>query len=92
MAGVETANFLSRADYRPQLIVLDPPRTGARELIPMILKLRPSALIYVSCDLATVRRDMESLWAGGYRVDRVKAFDFFPNTHHVELVARAVLT
>jgi 23S rRNA (uracil1939-C5)-methyltransferase len=92
MAGVETANFLRRADYRPQLLVLDPPRTGARELIPMILKLRPSAVIYVSCDLATVRRDMESLGAGGYRVDRVKAFDFFPNTHHVELVARAVLT
>jgi 23S rRNA (uracil1939-C5)-methyltransferase len=49
-------------------------------------------VIYVSCDLATLARDLRALCAGGYIIAEIRAFDFFPNTHHVEVVAHAVLT
>jgi tRNA/tmRNA/rRNA uracil-C5-methylase (TrmA/RlmC/RlmD family) len=46
----------------------------------------------VSCDVATLVRDLRMLCAEKYRIEGVRAFDFFPNTHHVEIVAAAVLT
>jgi 23S rRNA (uracil1939-C5)-methyltransferase len=72
--------------------LLDPPRTGAAELMEPILRLRPARVVYVSCDVATLARDLRMLCTEKYRVTRVCAFDFFPNTHHVEIVAGAVLT
>lgn len=92
MKAIDTAQFLARARYQPELIVLDPPRTGARELMGMIARLRPAAVLYVSCDLATLARDLAALSKYRYRLARVRAFDFFPNTHHVESAVRMVLT
>ena len=88
----ETAQFLLRAGYRTQLLILDPPRAGAAELTAPMLKLRPERIIYVSCDVATLARDLKALRGGGYRLNFVRGFDFFPNTHHAEVVAEAVLT
>ena len=92
MEARELAAFLHRARSRPEIVLLDPPRTGAAELIEPILRLRPARVVYVSCDVATLARDLRMLCASNYRVERVRAFDFFPNTHHIEVAACAVLT
>jgi 23S rRNA (uracil1939-C5)-methyltransferase len=68
-------------------LLLDPPRAGAEDnTIDGILALRPQQISYVSCDPATLARDLKGLTAGGYRLDAVAAFDMFPQTHHVETV------
>ncbi|HYL58195.1 MAG TPA: RsmD family RNA methyltransferase [Candidatus Acidoferrales bacterium] len=92
MKASATADFLHRARYRPDLVILDPPRTGALDLMPSIARLRAPAIIYVSCDVTTLARDLASLSRAGYKLNRVRAFDFFPNTHHVEIAAHALLT
>ncbi len=92
MRATETAAFLLRARYHPATVILDPPRAGAPDLIDPIAKLGARVLIYVSCNLTTLARDLRALQARGYRLERLRGFDFFPNTHHVELVAHAVLT
>lgn len=92
MKAAETARFFERAHYRPDLVIIDPPRTGALELMDAVAKLRPRAVIYVSCDTATLVRDLQSLRTNGYEISRVQAFDFFPNTHHAEVAVHALLT
>ena len=92
MKATETAAFLLRARYRPATVILDPPRAGAPDLMDPIAKLGARAVIYVSCNLTTLARDLRALAARGYRLENLRAFDFFPNTHHAEIVARAVLT
>lgn len=68
-------------------LLLDPPRTGAESrVIAGILHLKPQKLCYVSCDPATLARDLKKLLAGGYTLDSLAAFDMFPQTHHVETV------
>ena len=92
MAAAELAQFLLRARYRPDVVIMDPPRSGARDLIEPLMRMRAARVIYVSCDVATLARDLRALCADGYRIAALRAFDFFPNTHHVEVVAHAVLT
>jgi 23S rRNA (uracil1939-C5)-methyltransferase len=70
-------------------LLLDPPRTGCENRdIAGILALRPTQISYVSCDPATLARDLKKLTAADYSLDSVAAFDMFPQTHHVETVAR----
>jgi 23S rRNA (uracil1939-C5)-methyltransferase len=70
-------------------VLLDPPRAGAEDgAIDDILALKPRHISYVSCDPATLARDLKGLIRGGYRLDSVEAFDLFPQTHHVETVVR----
>ncbi|MGC2757488.1 MAG: class I SAM-dependent RNA methyltransferase [Candidatus Binatus sp.] len=92
MKASATADFLHRARYRPEVIILDPPRTGALDLMEPIVKLRAPAVIYVSCDVTTLARDLRVLAGAGYKINRVRGFDFFPNTHHVEIAVHALLT
>lgn len=71
----------------PDFLLLDPPRTGAESrVIAGILKLKPQRISYVSCDPATLARDLKKLCAGGYTLDSIAAFDMFPQTHHVETI------
>jgi 23S rRNA (uracil1939-C5)-methyltransferase len=68
-------------------LLLDPPRVGAESrVIAGILILKPKKICYVSCDPATLARDLKKLTAGGYSIERMAAFDMFPQTHHVETV------
>jgi len=70
-------------------VLLDPPRAGAEStVIKGILNLTPKQISYVSCDPATLARDLKKLMAGGYRIQELAAFDMFPQTHHVETVVR----
>lgn len=75
----------------PDVVVLDPPRTGAgRQVMEAILALRPRAIVYVACDPAALARDVATATAQGWRLDRLRAFDAFPMTHHVECLATLV--
>jgi 23S rRNA (uracil1939-C5)-methyltransferase len=68
-------------------VLLDPPRAGAESVvIKGILDLGPKRISYVSCDPATLARDLKKLIAGGYAIDLIAGFDLFPQTHHVETV------
>ncbi len=74
---------------RPRVVVLDPPRSGAgREVVRELAELNPERICYVACDPAALARDTAFLADEGYRLDRLRAFDLFPQTHHVECVAR----
>ena len=71
------------------LVLLDPPRAGAESaVIKGIIDLHPLSISYVSCDPATLARDLKKLIAGGYVISAIAAFDLFPQTHHVETVVR----
>lgn len=73
---------------RADLVVLDPPRTGAgRAVVEQVAALRPRAVAYVACDPAALARDVAYARDAGYRLDGIRAFDAFPMTHHVECVA-----
>lgn len=77
--------------YRAATIVLDPPRSGAGKLVvSQIAGLCPAQVIYVACDPVALARDIAQFALKGYRLDGIRAFDLFPNTHHVEAVARLV--
>jgi 23S rRNA (uracil1939-C5)-methyltransferase len=75
------------ARKRPDLVVLDPPRTGAGKMVTRsLVELGARQLRYVSCDPATLARDIAPLTAAGYRIDAVHLFDHFPQTFHIESV------
>ena len=81
-----TPRWLSE-DSRPDVICVDPPRKGCDPVcIDTILKARPDRIVYVSCDPATLARDLKVLTEGGYRISRVCPCDMFPHTVHVETV------
>jgi 23S rRNA (uracil1939-C5)-methyltransferase len=69
---------------RFDLVVLDPPRAGARDVLSAIVELAPRVLAYVACDPVTLARDLKWLCANGYRLEAFAAYDMFPHTHHVE--------
>ncbi len=77
------AEELGKADF----VLLDPPRAGAEpEAVRGIIALQPRHISYVSCDPATLARDLRALLDAGYRINSIRAFDMFPQTHHVETV------
>lgn len=86
VAHMRVETYLRRRGVeRPDTLVLDPPRTGmSREAMSGIIALKAPRIVYVSCDLATVARDVKRLVEVGYHLDHIEAFDLFPNTAHVE--------
>lgn len=69
------------------LVMLDPPRTGAELAVSELARSRPRRIAYVSCHPATLARDAKILVHAGYRLTTVRTFDMFPHTHHVEAMA-----
>ena len=99
--AVKAARRVGRGDYQAgheskmikqiaagtwDTILLDPPRAGAKTLMPALSQCSASSIVYVSCDPATLARDLNILNGAGWRVARARALDLFPNTPHVETV------
>jgi hypothetical protein len=86
-AGVDAATVAGRVG-RPSLLVLDPPRAGAGvDVAKAIVGLAPRRVAYVACDPATFARDLKVFLDAGWDMPSLRAFDLFPMTEHVELVA-----
>ena len=98
MNGVENCRFLAGAaeEILPKLaaegltadaVVLDPPRAGCdRAVLEALVKISPEKIVYVSCDPATLSRDLHWLTDNGYKADTIQPVDMFPQTVHVETV------
>ncbi|MBB6028986.1 tRNA/tmRNA/rRNA uracil-C5-methylase (TrmA/RlmC/RlmD family) [Oceanithermus desulfurans] len=92
--GLENVRF-ARADAREaarfgpaELVAVDPPRSGlAKETLAALLELKPQEIVYIACDPATWARDVARLTEHGYRLDFARPYDFFPYTHHVEVLS-----
>jgi tRNA/tmRNA/rRNA uracil-C5-methylase (TrmA/RlmC/RlmD family) len=83
-----TPGLLGGLGVAPDVAVLDPPRAGAGpDVLTALLALRPRAVAYVSCDPAALARDLRAAVDAGWRLSRLRAFDCFPMTQHVEAVA-----
>ncbi len=88
-----TLHFLQQAVKRgedaPDLILLDPPRAGVGgvEACDLLARCNARRIIYVSCDPATLGRDLAALVQSGYRLQRLQFVDMFPQTHHLETIA-----
>ena len=75
-------------DRYPDVVIVDPPRAGLSPLaLDRVVALGPTRLLYVSCEPATLARDAERLARSGYGLTRIRGFDMFPHTAHVELLA-----
>jgi len=84
--AAETAMLRLASADGCDLVVLDPPRTGAYSVMKELLRLRPGRVIYVSCDPVTLARDLVPLLHGGYEVLASRPIDLFPQTYHTESV------
>ncbi|WP_224752657.1 23S rRNA (uracil(1939)-C(5))-methyltransferase RlmD [Metabacillus arenae] len=101
--GIENAEFAvgeaevvipewRKQGIKPDVIVVDPPRKGCDEaLLETILEMKPQRVVYVSCNPATLARDLEVLERGGFKTMEVQPVDMFPHTAHVECVSQIVL-
>jgi tRNA/tmRNA/rRNA uracil-C5-methylase (TrmA/RlmC/RlmD family) len=84
-------NAVEKARYAAATIILDPPRAGAgKDVVNSLAELSPAQLVYVACDPVALSRDVALFAERGYQLEELRAFDLFPNTHHVEAVARFV--
>jgi 23S rRNA (uracil1939-C5)-methyltransferase len=77
------------AACRPDVVVVDPPRDGLDQAVKdFLIAKKPPRLIYVACNPVTLARDLKTLIAAGFRLDALRLFDFYPQTAHVEAVAK----
>jgi 23S rRNA (uracil1939-C5)-methyltransferase len=82
---VET--YLEGLSATPDFVLADPPRAGlGKGVVRQLLRLRPPRMTIVSCDPATLARDLMALVNSGYRLERVTMIDLFPQTYHIETV------
>ena len=85
--GGRVERMLSDLGRSVDLAILDPPRSGvASDALKALMELAPRSIAYVSCDPASLARDLAKLVVGGYRVREVQPVDMFPQTYHVECV------
>ena len=86
-----TERYLARRSGQPDLVVADPPRAGLGDKVVSALgKLGAPRLTYLSCDPATLARDLRGLIAAGYRVEEIHLLDLFPQTYHIESLVQLV--
>ena len=85
--ALQAAEELRKEGVRPDVIVVDPPRKGLTpELIETIVQMAPDRVVYVSCDPATMARDLKLFSDNNYSVKEITPCDMFPRTSHVECV------
>jgi 23S rRNA (uracil1939-C5)-methyltransferase len=103
--GIENAEFLTGdirallagamlpAEDPPDVVVLDPPREGVHpEVVQAVMQVAPKTIVYVSCNPATLARDLGMMVQGGWVVESVQPIDLFPHTAHIEAVAKLTRT
>ena len=76
--------YMERLNEPPDVLLADPPRSGMKDILPYIIKLRPKNIIYISCNPTTLARDLKFLTGNDYRIKKIRPFDMFPHTYHVE--------
>lgn len=87
MAG-DIRESISRIEKRPDVIIIDPPRAGMhKDVVRAVRQMAPERMVYVSCNPATLARDL-SMLAEDYRPAEIQPVDMFPHTYHIEAVAR----
>ena len=81
--------LMPQLSEKPDIVLMDPPRKGCENaVLEALIAIRPERIVYVSCNPATLARDLKVLCElGGYRIKRVQPADFFPQTSHVECAA-----
>lgn len=84
--GAEGLRRLIAGRERFDLVIIDPPRSGAAEMAGLLSEMGTAKLIYVSCDPQTLGRDLARLQKGGYRVVKSRVVDMFPQTYHIESI------
>lgn len=93
-AGAARVLGIDVRKWRPEkadLVILDPPRAGAGpQIVDAVASAHPQQVVYVSCDPATLARDLRLFAGHGYRPDHIEGFDLFPGTAHIETVVRLV--
>jgi 23S rRNA (uracil1939-C5)-methyltransferase len=81
--------YLQKLEHAPDFVLLDPPRAGlGKAVVRRLVELCPRQVTIVSCDPATLARDLAGLTAAGYRVEQMTLVDLFPQTFHLETVVR----
>lgn len=89
--AVEVMPDLYRSGVRPEVIVVDPPRAGCEpKVLETFVKMKPERIVYVSCNPASLARDLAILAEQGYQTVEIQPVDMFPHTHHVECVAKLI--
>jgi 23S rRNA (uracil1939-C5)-methyltransferase len=84
-----TEGYLGTLSAAPDFVLLDPPRAGlGKEVVRRLIELRPRQMVIVACDPSTLARDLAILTAGGFRLESLTVVDLFPQTFHIEAVAR----
>jgi 23S rRNA (uracil1939-C5)-methyltransferase len=84
----KTEEMLPKLEGGVDAVVLDPARVGCHPaVLDALLATRPPRVVYVSCDPATLARDLKVLVAGGYGLRQVEPIDLFPQTYHIESVS-----
>jgi tRNA/tmRNA/rRNA uracil-C5-methylase (TrmA/RlmC/RlmD family) len=83
----DVAKIITRIN-RADVVILDPPREGAgKEVVQEIARISPRSIVYGACDPAALARDTAYLHENGFGLEKIRAFDLFPMTHHIESVA-----
>ena len=81
-------NALPALDIHPDLVLVDPPRSGvAAAALDAIVRMHAGTIAYVSCDPSTLARDAARLLKGGYHLRSCTPFDLFPQTYHIESIS-----
>jgi 23S rRNA (uracil1939-C5)-methyltransferase len=92
--GIQNGNFihgkvedvLKDFTKKPDLIVLDPPRTGCKPVLDQVVRLKPQKIVYVSCEPSTFSRDLHLFSERGYSLQGLDLIDMFPQTYHMEVI------
>ncbi len=82
---------LKEISFKPDVVIIDPPRAGMhKDVMAMLLEMAPKKIVYISCNPTTLARDLGEM-VGAYELHEVQPVDMFPNTYHIEAVARLSL-
>jgi 23S rRNA (uracil1939-C5)-methyltransferase len=87
----EVLSSLVHENYSPEVIVVDPPRGGMhKKVISSMLEIKPKRIVYVSCNPTTLARDLQVLAEKDYMLEKVQPVDMFPQTYHIEAIAKLI--